>query len=287
MDSSMDIVAEKEGNEKVAEYLSRAGFKKEQIAQYVDLFREHEIDPSILTSNLLNNDLLKDIGITKAGHRAKILSIKLFGLSNVKEGEDFNQKPEEDLTLDEALNVESNEPSFISPIPNLETNISSINDIPLKKQKSEKKQNKFFNGDNIMDEGPSIEEKKSDTVITRQLLLNETLLNRIKYIPLRLTEKERKQLHLLEAALSVSNYTDKVDIISSEKKSKRSFEQLKDMCSILSGLLIASDYPSGQKLVSNRQFHDNKIFFQEVFQVGTEYGKLVYMLQGSALPEIE
>jgi hypothetical protein len=92
---------------------------------------------------------------------------------------------------------------------------------------------------------------------------------------------------------------DKVDIISYEKKSKRSFEQLKDMCAILSGLLVASDYPSGQKLVTNRQFKDNAQFFQDVFEVGrrykimnpekmrTEYGKLIYMLQDSALPEIE
>jgi len=84
-----------------------------------------------------------------------------------------------------------------------------------------------------------------------------------------------------------------------KKKSKRSHEQLKDMCAILSGLLVASDYPSGQKLVSNRQFKDNAIFFQEVFEVGrrykimnpekmrTDYGKLIYMLQDSALPEIE
>ena len=43
-------------------------------------------------------------------------------------------------------------------------------------------------------------------------------LNRARYIPLRLTLEERKFLRLLEATLNVSEYTDKVDIISSKEK---------------------------------------------------------------------
>jgi len=127
----------------------------------------------------------------------------------------------------------------------------------------------------------------------------EILLERTKYIPLRLNSKQRKQLHLLEAALSVSDYTGKVDILSYEKKSKRIYEQLKDICAILSGLLVASDYQAGQKLVVDRNFKDNAEFFQEIFEVGrrhkimnpekmrNEYGKLVYIIQDSVSPEIE
>lgn len=69
----------------------------------------------------------------------------------------------------------------------------------------------------------------------------------------------------------MSEYTDKVDIVSWEKKSKRAFEQLKDICAILCGLLIASDYHSGQKLIVNRNFKDNEDFFQGIFEIGRRH----------------
>jgi len=53
------------------------------------------------------------------------------------------------------------------------------------------------------------------------LLLFQPLISvyqRAKYIPVRLNLKERKMLRLLEAALQVSEYTDKVDIISFKGK---------------------------------------------------------------------
>ena len=45
--------------------------------------------------------------------------------------------------------------------------------------------------------------------------------DRARYIPVRLTLGERKRLRLLEAALSVSEYTDKVDILSYSKSKAR------------------------------------------------------------------
>jgi len=65
------------------------------------------------------------------------------------------------------------------------------------------------------------------------------LEERSKYIPIRLTLSERKFLRLLEAALNVSEYTDKIDIISyNSSKSRRILHQIKDLCAILSGLMV-------------------------------------------------
>ncbi|KAJ1764188.1 hypothetical protein LPJ69_001999 [Coemansia sp. RSA 1752] len=116
---------------------------------------------------------------------------------------------------------------------------------------------------------------------------------RAKYIPLRLTLKERKYLRLLEAALNVSEYTDKVDILMYGNKTKRMVGQIRELCAILSGLVLASDYKAGQTLFEDRQFEDNEEFFQKIFEIGrrhkimnpdkmrNEYGKLMYLLQDS------
>ncbi|CAL5219476.1 g1312 [Coccomyxa viridis] len=126
-----------------------------------------------------------------------------------------------------------------------------------------------------------------------------TFLERSRYIPLRLSADERRYLHLLEAALSVSSYTDKVDILSWRNKTQRVHTQVKDICAILSGLVVAQDYRRGQALIVNRNFADNAEFFQDVFEVGrrfkvmnpdrmrSEYGKLMYMLMDSAERDIQ
>jgi len=64
------------------------------------------------------------------------------------------------------------------------------------------------------------------------------LTERAKYIPLRLSLRERKYLRLLEAALNVSEYTDKVDILSYSNKTKRIVHQIREICAILSGCKI-------------------------------------------------
>jgi len=127
----------------------------------------------------------------------------------------------------------------------------------------------------------------------------EEFKERTKYIPLRLTLSERKQLRLCEATLNVSEYTDKVDILSWKSKTGRIHEQLKDICAILSGLAMAADYETGQKLMKDRNFQDNADYFALVFEIGrrhkilnpesmrTDYGKLIHMLMDSQNPEIQ
>ena len=59
------------------------------------------------------------------------------------------------------------------------------------------------------------------------------------YTPMRLDMKERRYFQLLEAALGVSEYTDRVDILTWKRKDGRVLQQVKDICSILSGLVVA------------------------------------------------
>ncbi|KAF9969945.1 hypothetical protein BGZ73_007493 [Actinomortierella ambigua] len=125
------------------------------------------------------------------------------------------------------------------------------------------------------------------------------VVERSKSIPMRLSLQERKMLRLLEAALNVSEYTDKVDILSYTSKAKRIIHQIKDLCAILSGLVVASDYRRGQELFAEKSFEDNEEFFQTIFEIGrrhkimnpekmrSSYGKLMYMLMDSQLEEIE
>ena len=64
---------------------------------------------------------------------------------------------------------------------------------------------------------------------------------RCKFIPMRLDYEERLNLNLLNAALGVSQYTDKVDCIISNKKQTIT-QQIQQLCGFISGLLLASDY---------------------------------------------
>lgn len=137
------------------------------------------------------------------------------------------------------------------------------------------------------------------SLISEAPTLSEDYLERAKYIPLRLSLNDRRLLRLLEAALNVSEYTDRVDIISYRSKHHRINQQLRDMCSILCGLVVAQNYKKGKDLIEGKEFKDNSEFFQDVFEIGrrhkilnpekmrTEYGKLLYMLMDSQLAEVQ
>ncbi|KAK2076159.1 hypothetical protein QBZ16_001091 [Prototheca wickerhamii] len=128
---------------------------------------------------------------------------------------------------------------------------------------------------------------------------HDTFRERAKHIPLRLDAEERRLLRLLEAALSVSEYTDKVDVLSWRSKTARVHAQVKDICAVLCGLVVAQDYKRGQRLIAQRDFASLADFFRDVFEVGRRhkvmnpermrdtYGKLVYMLMDASEPEIQ
>jgi len=100
----------------------------------------------------------------------------------------------------------------------------------------------------------------------KQVILKlQSVEERAKYIPLRLSYSERKYLRLLEGAMKVSEYTDKIDIQSFGNKSKRMHSQIREICAILSGLIISSDYSAGQELLKERNFKEYGHFFSTNF----------------------
>ncbi|EGG15843.1 hypothetical protein DFA_09512 [Cavenderia fasciculata] len=125
----------------------------------------------------------------------------------------------------------------------------------------------------------------------------EWFSERSKYIPIRLDMQERNILRLLEASLHVSEYTDKVDI-AVNNRARRINEQLRQICAILCGLLVASDFKKGQELVEKKEFSENEEFFQRVFEIGrrhkimnpskmrSEYGKMIHLLQDSSNADV-
>nr|BAP69062.1 RxLR effector candidate protein [Hyaloperonospora arabidopsidis Emoy2]BAP69063.1 RxLR effector candidate protein [Hyaloperonospora arabidopsidis Emoy2] len=125
------------------------------------------------------------------------------------------------------------------------------------------------------------------------------MLERAKYIPMRLTYEERKLLRALEAALCVSSYTDKLDTPTFLPPAKRVRAQLQDVCGFLSALAVASDYKAGQEVLDEKNFAESAEFFQGIFELGRrykimnpekmrgEYGKLIYLLQDAVSPELQ
>ena len=91
--------------------------------------------------------------------------------------------------------------------------------------------------------------------------------------------------------MATNDYTTHVDA-PGQKPAKRLNLQVKAICAVLSGLVVSSDYAAGMDLVESHRFADYSEYFQNAFEVArrhkvmnpekmrTEYGKLVYFLQG-------
>ena len=120
---------------------------------------------------------------------------------------------------------------------------------------------------------------------------------RAKYIPVRLSLRERQMLRLVEASMHCCDYTTQVDC-HFKNEARRTHQQLKGVTSILRGLVTACDYPAGQKLLEDDNFHEYEAFFRRMFEIArrhkimnpekmrTEYGKLVYLQQDAVSPMV-
>jgi hypothetical protein len=129
---------------------------------------------------------------------------------------------------------------------------------------------------------------------------NEThnsVKERAKFIPLRLSMGERKILRLVEAAMACCDYTTEVDK-PFKSSTRRMHNQMKHITAVLRGMVTACDYSAGQKLLKEENYSDYENFFRQVFEIArrhkimnpekmrTEYGKLVYLLQDAVSPSI-
>jgi hypothetical protein len=103
---------------------------------------------------------------------------------------------------------------------------------------------------------------------------------RAKFIPLRLTLPERKCLRLLEAALQVSEYTDKIDTIQYGSKMKRIVQQIRELCAILSGLVLAADYKQVRVYHISQCFSNRRLTLIPLFT----YRVRSYSLTGTLRP---
>lgn len=118
-------------------------------------------------------------------------------------------------------------------------------------------------------------------------------VKKYQFIPMRLSEDERRQLTVLENALEVCEYTDVVDVtFSHTRKSKlsRIFESLVDVMSISSGLLLSNNLTKGEQLVGGKTLNQIIPMFKDIFEVARRhkimnpakmrntYGKLMYMI---------
>ncbi|ETV84528.1 hypothetical protein, variant [Aphanomyces astaci] len=146
-----------------------------------------------------------------------------------------------------------------------------------------------------------VDETMEDVSMDQATLAKETqlILRRAKVMPMRLSDSERVLFNLLDAGLNVSEYTDKVDILSYQSPVKRILNELTDLFNIMSGMLVASDFRNGKKRIAGQKYHDNADFFKAVFEIGrrykimnpermrNNYGKMIYLLQDASMQEIE
>lgn len=120
---------------------------------------------------------------------------------------------------------------------------------------------------------------------------------RAKYIPIRLSLGERKMLRLVEASMNCCDYTTMVDR-AFKLAVRRTHEQLRGVTSVLRGLVTACDYKAGQRLLRDDDYVEYDKFFRQMFEIArrhkimnpekmrTEYGKMIFLLQDAVSPSL-
>eukprot|EP00747_Dinoflagellata_sp_TGD_P186171 gnl/TRDRNA2_/TRDRNA2_43069_c0_seq2.p1 gnl/TRDRNA2_/TRDRNA2_43069_c0~~gnl/TRDRNA2_/TRDRNA2_43069_c0_seq2.p1 ORF type:complete len:600 (+),score=142.98 gnl/TRDRNA2_/TRDRNA2_43069_c0_seq2:65-1864(+) len=123
---------------------------------------------------------------------------------------------------------------------------------------------------------------------------------RAKFVPMRLTYDERKHLRLIDSTIHVSHYTDSLDSpnLAKMNPARKMALQMKQLCAILTGMMVAHSYEDGQQLMQSREYAQRSGFFQTVHEIGRRYkilnpermrdsyGKLMYFLQDSRKPDV-
>ena len=124
------------------------------------------------------------------------------------------------------------------------------------------------------------------------------MVERAKYIPLRLSYLERKHLRLVNGSINVSDYTSCVDR-PFKSRTKRHHCQLQNICAFLSGLIASADYSKGQEILDERNFGECENFIKAVLEIArrykitnpekmrSEYGKLVLLMQDAISKDVK
>lgn len=117
-------------------------------------------------------------------------------------------------------------------------------------------------------------------------------------IPLRLTPDERSLLVILQGALYVSEYTDRVDVYHAGSKARRMALQIQQVCAILAGLVVSNNFDVARRPLIEKDFAENGHFFRAIFEIGRRYkilnpdklrgsyGKLMHLLQDAVKEEV-
>jgi len=126
----------------------------------------------------------------------------------------------------------------------------------------------------------------------------EDLEAHARCIPLRLTPDERSLLVMLQGALYVSEYTDRVDVYHAGSKARRMALQIQQVCAILAGLVVSNNFDVARRPLIEQGFDQNGHFFRAVFEIGRRYkilnpdklrgsyGKLMHLLQDSVKDDV-